>query len=93
MTILDNDIVRDILRRCVDAAVVDDRMALEIEREVRRDWGGDSPYIARKGSEEARQARNEKIYTLYWDQNIKDVAMLSTRFGLSMKQIRRIVGI
>ncbi len=90
---IDNDIVRDILRRCIDAVGIDDRLADEIEKSVRKDWGGEMYYIARRGSEDARMARNEKIHALYWDQGVKDVAMLSGRFGLSVKQIRRIVGI
>lgn len=97
MPIFDDDIVRDILRRVVaagrTAGGIDEQLADVIEKEVRKDWGGETPYIPRRGSEAARAARNEKIHALYWQQDIKDVPMLSRRFGLSMKQIRRIVGI
>ena len=91
----DNDIVRDILRRAVEAAQnndggLSDALAVQIERQVRQDWGGSEPYIAH-GREERISARNEKIQTL-WDSGSKDAGQLAARFGLSQKQIRRIVG-
>ena len=91
----DDDIVRDILRRAVEAAQFgggfDDSMALQIEQQVRNDWGGANPYIAH-GKEARIAARNEKIQAI-WDSGNRDVKMLAARFGLSPKQIRRIVGI
>lgn len=91
----DNDIVRDILRRAVEAAQrndggFDDALALQIERQVRQDWGGSEPYIAH-GREERLAARNEKIQAI-WDGGNKDASQLAVRFGLSQKQILRIVG-
>lgn len=97
MGIFSDDIVKDILRRAVVAAQgngggLDDSLALLIEQQVRGDWGGCEPYIAH-GKEDRIAARNDKINALYWDDNQRDVRMLAARFGLSVKQIRRIVGI
>jgi len=89
----DNDIVRDILRRVVEAAQqqggFDDAMARQIEEHVRRDWGGAEPYIA-TGLVDRLAERNDKIVALY-DSGTRDVRMLATRFGLSVKQVRRII--
>lgn len=90
-----DDIVKDILRRVVEAAQRNeggfcDALAEQIERQVRADWGGSEPYIAH-GREERIIARNEKIQQL-WDGGTRDVRMLAQRFGLSTKQVRRIVG-
>lgn len=60
---LHDDIVKDILQRVLDAAArnggVDDRLANQIEREVKRDWGGTTPYI-QHGIDKQRAERNEK---------------------------------
>lgn len=89
-----DDIVLDILRRVVEAAqsngCFDDTLALQIERQVRADWGGSEPYIAH-GRKDRISERNEKIQIL-WDSGNRDTGVLAARFGLSQKQIRRIVG-
>lgn len=95
MGLFDDDIVKDILRRVVLAAQqsesgFSDSLAQQIEQQVRADWGGTEPYIAR-GVEERITVRNEKIQSL-WDQGERDVRRLAGRFALSTKQIRRIVG-
>ena len=87
--------VRDILRRVVDVAQRNeggftDMLAEQIERQVRQDWGGTEPYIARGRSDRIIE-RNDKIIEL-WAGGQRDVRMLASRFGLSTKQVRRIVG-
>jgi len=94
MAILSDDIVRDILARVVKAAQggqggFTDAMAEQIERQVRADWWRNDVYISRVPTE-ARIRRNEVIISL-WDQGHRDVRQLATRFGLSVKQVRRIV--
>ena len=94
MGIFSDDIVRDILTRVVRAAQgsgggFSDAMAEQIERQVRADWAGTEPYI-RHDVESRRIERNEKILAL-WDGGQHDVRMIATRFGLSCKQVRRIV--
>lgn len=89
----DKDIIRDILQRVVNAAqggAVDDVLAKQIEQQARQDWGGSDLYIAHARADRIA-ARNEKIQDL-WDGGQKDIGLLASRFGLSTKQIRRIVG-
>lgn len=91
----DADIVKDILRRVVLAAQraeggFSDAQALQIEQQVRQDWGGSEPYIAH-GKESRLIERNDKIHAL-WDSGQRDVRMIASRFGLSTKQVRRIIG-
>lgn len=94
MGMFSDDIVRDIFRRVVEAAQrsggFDEQMAIMLERQVRNDWGGDEVYIPRD-AEGQREQRNDQIHALYWDQGQRDVPRLAQRFGLSVKQIRRIV--
>lgn len=92
----DDDIVRDILRRVVEATRAhdggfSDTLAIQIEQQVREEWGGCEPYIAH-GKESRIISRNEKIQAL-WDSGNHDLKILSTRFGLSVKQLRRILGL
>ncbi|OQA30069.1 MAG: Mor transcription activator family protein [Betaproteobacteria bacterium ADurb.Bin341] len=91
--VFDSDIVRDILQRVVEAAQREgsftETMAIQIERQVRRDWGGTEPYI-RCDVESRIIDRNDKIIEA-WDSGQKDVRQLAQRFGLSPRQVRRIV--
>lgn len=95
MGIFSDDIVRDILARVVRAAQggeggFTDAMAEQIERQVREDWGTTRPYIAAAKVDKLAE-RNDKIGQL-WDAGERDIRGLATRFGLSCKQVRRIVG-
>lgn len=97
MAIFSDDIIKDMLRRVIAASQqggggFTDAMAIQIEQQVRQDWGGTEPYIAH-GVDQRRAVRNEKIHTAYWQGGQKDVRRLAQRFGLSEKQIRRIVGL
>lgn len=94
MGLFDDDIIKDILRRVVEASQrgeggFSDAMVEQIERQVRADWGGTEPYIAH-GRDERLQVRNEKILALFTSGE-RDLRRLADRFGLSVKQVRRIV--
>ncbi|WP_305073464.1 Mor transcription activator family protein [Propionivibrio sp.] len=93
MTIFDEDIVRDILARAVHAAArkggFDDVLAVEIERQVKKDWGGERPYI-RNDLSNCLAERNLKILA-QWNEGCRDIPKLAETFGLSVKQIRRIL--
>lgn len=93
MSEFDNDIVKDVLRRCVEAAQksgrFDDTLARQIEREARADWAGVETYV-RHGLRDRIMERNERIQQLY-DGGLKDIRQLATRAGLSVKQVRRII--
>lgn len=93
MALFGDDIVADILRRVIEMAQrdggFDDNMARTIETQVRGDWGGERHYIPRT-SEERRIERDDKILAL-WEQGLRDTRILATRFGISERQVRRIV--
>ena len=90
----DDDIVRDILRLAVEASrsvgSINDSLAASIELQVRKRWGGEQLYIAH-GIEQRRAARDERICDL-WENGQRDIGLLAARFGLSPRQIRRILG-
>lgn len=94
MALFSDDIVRDILARVVEAAQqhggFDDMLAVQIEKQVRADWGGTEPYVAH-GLQDRIAERNDKIQEV-WDEGCHDVRQLAVRFRLSPKQIKRIVG-
>lgn len=93
MGMFSDDIVRDILARVVQAAQrqggFDEALAEQIEHQVRHDWAGADVHIPRLPAS-ARIARDEKIQAL-WDSGRHDARQIATRFGLSVKQVRRIV--
>lgn len=94
MGMFDDDIVRDILRRAVAAAQRDgqfnDALAAKVEREARAHWGGLEHYVCKRGGASRIAERNDKIRDLY-EAGELDVQGLSLRFGLSTKQVRRIL--
>ena len=89
-----DDIVLDILSRVAEAVSrtgrFDDTLADQIEQQVRQEWGGSDLYISH-GKADRIARRNDKIQAL-WDGGNKDARLLATRFGLSVKQILRIIG-
>jgi Mor family transcriptional regulator len=89
-----DDIIADMLHRVVEAAQraggITEKTAQTIAQKVRNDWAGSRPYIAHN-KDELIAARDEKIYATYWDDNQRDIKKLAIRFGLSQRQIRRII--
>lgn len=92
-TLLD-DVVTDILAR-VDAALREgdetDAALAQVEREVRRDWGGERPYIAKAGESARREQslRDEQIRRDF--RRGERVALLARRHGISERRIRKIL--
>lgn len=88
-----DDLIRDILARVVRAAQRDgsftESLADEIEQQVRRDWAGETAYIARSPAE-ARRQRDESIRQ-EWAQGNRDIRALSVRFRLSQRRIRQLI--
>lgn len=89
-----DDIIDYMLRAVVEAAekegTITDVIAEKIARKVRNDWAGSRPYIA--ADREARiTERNEKIHDDYWNNNKRDLRQLALRYGISVKQLRRII--
>ena len=94
MVKLRDDIIDDIMRLVVETSQregqVTENLAKAIASKVRNEWAGSRPYISHD-KEAQIAARNERIYTAYWDENKRDIPQLARRFGLSVKQIRRII--
>ncbi len=85
------DIIIDTLRRVAQQVPeFSSQLAAIVEREVRRDWGGDRPYIAKLGQEgrRDRSQRNERIAAEA--RRGDSDQLLSRRHNLSVKRIRQI---
>jgi len=95
MSVFDDDIIRDILRRAVieaqRAGKFDEAIAEKVERAARPDWGGLEHYVCKHGGASRVADRNDKIRDLF-EAGELDVRTLAQRFGLSTKQVRRILG-
>lgn len=91
---VEEDIILDILRLVSEEAgregvVLPDRLAVKVERRARQLWGGCEPYVAHR-TIDARMERNGRI-TAAWSHGERNLATLANRFGLSTKQVRRII--
>lgn len=86
------DLVADILQRVSDHdCQLSTAALLEIEMEVRADWGGERHYVAKGGE-------GGKTQMMVRDREICDAAAkrvtedyLSLRYGLTVKRIRQII--
>lgn len=92
------DIIRDILDRVAHCMGLDDsiRDILDlVEREVRRDWGGDRPYIAKVGEtaalETAHRIAHRNAQILRDWRNGERTALLARRYGISPRRVRQII--
>ena len=84
-----NDIISDILGRVISMAPnFSLALAEQIDRETRKMWGGDRPYIStRRG--EGKSTRNDRIKSDY--QKGAHVAFLMRHYDLSASRIREIL--
>ena len=87
-----DDIVRDVLQRVVARiGDVPANIPLEVEAEIRRDWGGDRPYIAKAG--EAGRVLRQRRETAIREEHRRGVHpnALARKWGISIRHIQRIV--
>lgn len=86
----DDDIVKDILDRVrqIMGPSFDGDVAVKLEGEIRHDWGGDRYYIPYGKS--SIFERNGLIIEI-WEKGEIGAKSLAERFGMSERQIRRIV--
>ncbi len=86
-----DDLICDILKRIKDVHPEIDHTTLRlIEAGVRRDWGGDRPYISKTQFDRDKMlARDGMIYRDYLKG--ERLALLSRRYKLSSRRIRQII--
>jgi Mor family transcriptional regulator len=88
-----NDIVVDILQRCLSLAQksqapLTEKDIADVEREVRNDWGGDRPFIAKRNGEGHSQ-RNSRIMRDYLaGERLK---LLERRYSLTQRRLLQII--
>jgi Mor family transcriptional regulator len=85
------DIVADILQRLAAFPALGAEALATLDRQVRRDWGGERPYIAKVG-ESARavmSARDAQIRAQF--RRGDHVEVLSRRHGISARRVQQIL--
>jgi len=88
----ENDVVLDIMTRVREMFTADAAQLQELEAGVRRDWGGERPYIAKLGesARAARSWRDERIRSEY--RRGERSGYLARKWGISERRVRQIVG-
>lgn len=87
-----NDIITDILTRV--ATVVPRKAAEvlhEIEADIRRDWGGDRPYIAKAGESAATEMSRRNAAIIRDHQRGERATYLARKYGISRKRVHEIL--
>lgn len=89
---LPTDIVLDVLQRIVARiGDVPANIPIEVEQEIRRDWGGDRPYIAKAGEAgKIERTRREAAIRAEHHRGVH-VNALSRKWGLSIRRVQQIV--
>jgi len=88
------DVISDLMRR-IERAVSESNgqytseLAQKIEQQARQDWGGKRVAISSIKAERMA-ARHERIQSA-WAAGERDVDVLARRFGVSVRQVYRIV--
>src|SRR5690606_12281566 len=87
-----DDIVTDLLQRVTARGVnVPADVAISIEADIRRDWGGDRPYIAKVG-EAGRVERTRRENAIRADhQRGAHVGAIARKWGISIRHVQRIL--
>lgn len=81
----------DIVNRMVELAVefgLERRHAVDVERQLRHEFGGDEPYVS-KAPREKRLSQAEVIAAKY--HSGADTASLAKEYRLSRRQVQRLV--
>lgn len=86
------DILEDVIQRVIarwEAAPANELM--QLEEELRRDWGGDRPYIAKQG-ESGRVERSRREEAIRAEHRHGErPGLLARKWGLSPRRIQQIV--
>jgi len=88
-----DDIIKDILSR-VEAVIPkkDCRTFLDkIEAEIRRDWGGDRPYIAKAGESGVPEMSKRNAAILRDHQRGERPTYLARKYGISRQRVHEII--
>jgi Mor family transcriptional regulator len=88
------DIIRDILDRIASALPAEtftDDIALQIETQIRHDWGGDRPYIAKAGESSADVMSRRNAAILRDWQNGERIPAIARKHRLSRVRVWQIV--
>lgn len=87
-----DDIVADVLQRVAETVGgIAPALLLKVEEQVRRDWGGERPYIVKSG-ETGRLERARREAAILADyQRGERPALLARRWGVSVRHVHRII--
>jgi Mor family transcriptional regulator len=89
-----DDIIKDILSR-VEEVFVKQKSCREfldkIEAEIRRDWGGDRPYIAKAGESGAPEISQRNAAILRDHRNGERPTFLARKYGISRQRVHEIL--
>lgn len=86
-----DDFLSDVLWRISQRVQIETVILLEIENEVRADWAGERPYIAkdREHMHSIISARNGRIFS-DWNHGERE-PLLARRYGVTVRRIRQVI--
>lgn len=87
-----DDIVADVLQRIAQClGGIEPEVLQQVEESVRRDWGGERPYIVKSGESGRRERCRREAAILADYQRGERPALLAKRWGCSVRHVHRII--
>lgn len=91
---IEPDVIADILKRIADIADVPAHALHQVERDARQYWGGERCYVAKAGESPRRREAFERAELIRADfRRGEHVDLLSRRYQLTPRHVRRILGL
>lgn len=88
------DIIRDFLDRVaaeLGPETFTEQIAVGIESQLRRDWGGDRPYIPKAGEADLTKSSRRNIAVRQDFRKGESITFISRRFGISRAMVYKII--
>lgn len=90
-----DDIIKDILSRVEEVLISKKKPGREfldkIEAEIRRDWGGDRPYIAKSGESGDPELSQRNAAILRDHRSGERPTFLARKYGISRQRVHEIL--
>lgn len=88
------DIIRDFLDRvssAIGSETFTDQIAINIEQQMRKDWGGDRPYIPKSSDADMTVVTRRDVAVRRDYRSGESVSLIARRFGISRAMVYKIV--
>lgn len=88
------DIIRDFIDRVaaeLGPETFSEQIAIDLEKQMRRDWGGDRPYVPKSGETDLTAMTRRDIAIRSDHRKGESITFISRRFGISRAMVYKVI--